>query len=55
MKTFNKSSEAYLESSQTSKMKYFAIIVNGFKLWTSFAEISILDVWLVFECACELK
>ena len=36
--------ETYLEPSQTSKMKFFAKIVDGFQLPISFANKFILDV-----------
>ena len=38
-------SEAYSQSSKTSKMKLFAKIVNSWKPSTIFAKSSILDVW----------
>ena len=46
--------EAYSEPSQLSTMKLYANIVHGWKPLTIFAKSSILDVWLVSECACEM-
>ena len=40
----NKHEEAYAEAGQTSKMKCFVKIVNGFYLLTVFAKRSILDI-----------
>ena len=42
-------SEAYSEPSQTSKMEFFAKIVNGFQLLTISAKRSIVDVWQCLE------
>ena len=43
--------EAYSKPSQTSKMDFFAKIVNGFHLLTNFVKSFILNVWLGSECA----
>lgn len=43
--------ETNVEPSQTSKIKFFAKIVNGFQLITVFPKTSILDIWLRSECA----
>ena len=45
--------EAHSEPSQTSKMKFFAKIANGFQLLTIFAKIFILDAWLGSEYASQ--
>ena len=41
--------EAYSEPCQTSKMNYFAKIVNGFQPLTNIAKLSILDVFSVMN------
>ena len=38
--------ESYSQTSQTSKMKLFTKIVNGFHLLTILEKLSILDIWL---------
>ena len=43
--------DAYSEPRQTSKVEYFANIVNGLSLFTFFAERSILDVYQSFDYA----
>ena len=40
---------AYSEPSQTSKMKLFAEIINGFQLLSALGKSSILDIRLVSE------
>ena len=42
-------SEAHSESSQTSKMKLFGKLVNGWKALTIFIKSPIFDVWLDSE------
>ena len=46
-------SDAYSEPCQTSKMKVFTKIVNGFSFLTIFAKISTLDVWQDSEFVSE--
>ena len=48
--SYKKYSQAYSEPCQTSTMKHFAKIVNGFHHFHIFANISILDVSQDFEC-----
>ena len=48
------SSETHLEPSQTSKMEFFAKIVNGWKLLNNFAKSSILVVSQGFEYAANM-
>ena len=54
-KTLEANSEAYSEPAQTSKVKVFAEIVNGFWFSTIFAKISILDVWQDSDLSPPLK
>ena len=46
--------EAY-QKCQVSKMKRFAKIANGWKLFTTFAKRSILDVWQGSEEKLEIS
>ena len=45
-------SQVYSHPSQTSKIKLFTKIVNGFQSFNIFTNNSILDVWLGSECNC---
>ena len=47
IKTPERNSFRIENPSQTSKMKLSANIVEGFKPFTIFAKISILDVWIL--------
>ena len=52
-KTLEANSEPYSEPIQTSKVKVFGEIVNGFWFLTIFAKSSILDVWQDSEFTSE--
>ena len=54
-KCFEKTSEAYLEPSQASKMELFVKIVNGFEPLAIFAKSPILDVLLGSETAFDFE
>ena len=46
----NKTTEAFSEPSQTSKMELFTKILSGFQILTIFEESSISEVWMGSEC-----